>query len=162
MMPSMAAAQAMPDMGRLPAEPVTQANPTDHANHDEPGNAKTGMLTTPAMAGMAGTVHSAHHHMLNSAFGAYPGNRDASGTSWQPDTSPHYGLHGEYTGWGLMLHGTVNVVYDRQSGPRGDKKAFVLGHVMGAAARDLSARDRLQFRVAVTPDPLMGPRGYPL
>ncbi|MGK3765491.1 hypothetical protein ABI019_15625, partial [Enterococcus faecium] len=59
-------------------------------------------------------------------------------------------------------HGTVNLVYSDQSGPRGDDKLFVLGHIMGAAQRDLSPRDRLQIRVAVAPDPLMGPRGYPL
>lgn len=119
------------------------------------------MADMTGMADIAGMAHAGHHAM-KSAFGAYPGNRDASGTSWQPDVSPHYGLHGRRGGWDLMLHGTVNLVYDNQSGPRGDDKVFVIGHIMGAAARDLSLRDRLQIRIAVTPDPFMGPRGYPL
>ena len=151
---------AMPGMAMPPADAAPPAE-HDHADHqaapEQPGQSDD----MAGMAGMAGMDH-AGHHVMKSAFGAYPGGRDSSGTSWQPDVSPHAGLHGMRGGWDLMLHGTVNIVYDNQSGPRGDDKAFVIGHIMGSAARDLSARDRLQFRVAVTPDPFMGPRGYPL
>lgn len=112
----------------------------------------------PRMAGMPGMSGDA---MLG-AFGPYPNTREASGTSWQPDASTHEGLHVATGGWALMLHGYLVGVYTDQTGPRGGDKAFVAGHVMGMAARDVSDRDRIQFRLAVTPDPLMGPQGYPL
>lgn len=152
-----------PTMPMAGMDMTTPAEPTKVAPGAPPAPAEAPLMhhDMPEMTGMESMSH-AGHHVMKSAFGLYPGNRDASGTSWQPDLSPHYGLHGEHGGWDLMLHGTVNVVYDNQSGPRGGEKAFVLGHIMGSAARDLSARDRLQLRVAVTPDPFMGPRGYPL
>ena len=52
--------------------------------------------------------------------------------------------------WALMLHGGLNFVYTSQSGRRGDDKAFVAGHFMGMAARDVSARDRVQVRLALS------------
>ena len=100
--------------------------------------------------------------MASAAFGPYPMTREASGTSWQPDASTHAGLHGKPGGWDLMLHGTLDGIYTGQTGPRGGDRAFVAGHVMGMAGRDLSDRDRVQFRLALSPDPLMGPQGYPL
>ena len=41
-----------------------------------------------------------------------------------------------------MAHGVLNLVYDHQSGRRGDDKAFVRGHAdgHGAAARSATAR----------------------
>ena len=61
----------------------------------------------------------------------------------------------------LMAHGTLNLVYDHQSGPRGDDKAFASGMLMGMARRPLG-NGTLQFKAMLSPDPLMGPRGYPL
>jgi hypothetical protein len=55
----------------------------------------------------------------------------------------------------------LNLVYDHQSGRRGDDKLFVSGMMMGLARRPLGD-GTLQFRVALSPDPLMGKRGYPL
>src|ERR1700731_395482 len=64
-----------------------------------------------------------HHHM-NGVLGAYPMTRDASVTSWQPDSTPHEGLHFMADDWSLMAHGFVNGVYDNQGGPRGANKTF--------------------------------------
>ncbi|QYE34192.1 hypothetical protein KZX46_15580 [Polymorphobacter sp. PAMC 29334] len=114
-----------------------------------------------AMAGMD-MGHGGHVHMIKGAYGPYPGTREASGTSWQPDSSVHEGLHLSSGGWAFMLHGTLVGAYTDQSGRRGDDKAFLAGHIMGMASRDLSDRDHIQFRLAVSPDPLMGPQGYPL
>jgi len=61
----------------------------------------------------------------------------------------------------LMAHGVANLVYDHQSGPRGDDDAFVSGMLMGMASRPLGD-GTLQFKAMVSPDPLMGPEGYPL
>jgi hypothetical protein len=64
--------------------------------------------------------------------------RDASGTSWQPDASPHDGImvHTD-SGWMLMGHALFNGVYDSQGGPRGGDKTFLAGMVMGMAQRPL-------------------------
>ena len=156
LMPGLAFAQ-MPGMtmpGDAPAPPAATALPAPipPASHDDmPG------MDHGAMAGMA---HGGHR--MKAALGPYAMNREASGTSWQPDTAPHHGLHGEAGGWSLMAHGTLLLDYAQTGGRRGDDKLFVAGHIMGVAARDLSPADRLQFRLAVSPDPVMGPRGYPL
>jgi hypothetical protein len=87
--------------------------------------------------------------------------RESSGTAWQPDTSEHTGLHVMSGDWTLMAHGTLNLVYDHQSGRRGDDKFFPSGMLMGMARRPLG-NGTLQFKAMVSPDPLMGKRGYPL
>jgi hypothetical protein len=63
--------------------------------------------------------------------------------------------------WTLMAHGVLNLVYDHQSGPRGDDKAFASGMLMGMARHPLG-NGTVQFKAMVSPDPLIGPRGYPL
>jgi hypothetical protein len=105
------------------------------------------MPPMPAMTGM---------------LGGYAFTRDASGTSWQPDTSVHQGLHVMTSDWMFMAHGRITGVYDWQNGPRGDDHAFVEGMVMGEARRTFAGGDALTFRGMLSPDPLMGPRGYPL
>jgi hypothetical protein len=107
------------------------------------------------MAEMAGSRMSA-------ALGPYAMSREASGTSWQPDASPHQGVHVMAGEWALMFHGVLDVVYDHQGGPRGGDKAFVPGMVMAMASRDLGEQGRVQFRAMLSPDPLMGASGYPL
>jgi hypothetical protein len=109
---------------------------------------------------MPGMEHGGHEAMKG-ALGAYPMTREASGTSWQPDTSEHMGLMRNSGDWMLMAHGVLNVVYDHQSGPRGDDKGFVSGMLMGMARRPLG-NGTLQFKAMLSPDPLMGPTGYPL
>jgi hypothetical protein len=88
--------------------------------------------------------------------------REAAGTSWQPDSSNHGGIHRQAGNWSLMGHALVNAVYDRQEGPRGDEMGFVSGMLMGSARRDFSNGHVLQFRAMLSPDPIMGARGYPL
>lgn len=100
-------------------------------------------------------------HAMKGALGPYAATREASGTSWQPDDSEHAGLHAMRGDWMLMAHGVVNAVYDHQSGPRGDTGTFASGMLMGMAQRPLG-NGTLQLRAMLSPDPLMGPRGYPL
>jgi hypothetical protein len=87
--------------------------------------------------------------------------RESSGAAWQPDNSEQMGTMRSAGGWALMAHGVVNLVYDHQSGRRGDDKAFVSGMAMGMARRPLG-NGTLKFRASLSPDPLMGKRGYPL
>jgi hypothetical protein len=63
--------------------------------------------------------------------------------------------------WMLMAHGLLNLVYDHQSGDRGDDKLFAAGMLMGMASRPVG-NGTLQFRAMLSPDPIMGKRGYPL
>jgi hypothetical protein len=136
------AQMAMPGMA-MP-EPAA-ASPVVPAAHD-------------ATAGMAGMdiMHMA------AALGPYAMNREASGTSWQPDASPHQAIHIMSGEWTVMLHGMLTGVYDSQSGPRGGEKAFAAGMLMAMASRDVGDRGRVQFRAMVSPDPFMGASGYPL
>jgi hypothetical protein len=118
-----------------------------HQGHGEPPGAEAG--------------HDAHGAPMTGALGAYPAQREASGTAWQPDSSAHGGVHVAAGDWTLMGHLTLNLVYDRQGGPRGDDMAFVSGMAMGMARRELG-RGTLQLRAMLSPDPFMGRRGYPL
>ncbi len=122
----------------------------DHAGHDMAS--MPGMAAAPAMD-MTST---------ESALGPYRMTRDASGTSWQPDASRHDGLMVHQDGWMLMGHALLNGVYDSQSGPRGGNKSFVAGMFMGQASHSLGEGNTVQFKVMLSPDPVMEPSGYPL
>jgi hypothetical protein len=98
---------------------------------------------------------------MHGALGAYGMTREASGTSWQPDSTPHEGLHVMRDGWMLMAHGFANAVYDRQGGPRGAEKGFSSSMGMLMARRD-AGPGTLGLRAMASLDPAMGPSGYPL
>jgi hypothetical protein len=133
-----AAQETMPDMA-MPAEP-------------KPAEQKPAEPMTMAHAG---------HMTISGALGAYPIRRESSGTAWQPDSSAHSGIMTSSGDWTLMAHGELNLVYDHQGGPRGDDKAFASGMLMGMARRPVGM-GTLQLKAMASPDPLMGPSGYPL
>jgi len=117
--------------------------------------------------------HTAHQHEapmapmtmpsmnMSGALGPYAMAREASGTSWQPDTSLSM-AHTMSGPWTFMNHAVLNGVYDWQGGPRGDDDVFVSGMLMTAARRGFENGATVNFRAMVSPDPLMGKRGYPL
>jgi hypothetical protein len=111
---------------------------------------------------MSGMDHDGGHggHEMNGFLGPYGMGREGSGTSWQPDTSPHEGIHAQYGDWMTMWHAMFNGVYDNQGGPRGDTKTFASGMVMGMAQRQFEA-STFGLRAMVSPDPFMGASGYP-
>ena len=125
-----------------------------------PAMAQQAMQDMPGMA-MPMPAHEARSMTMTGALGPYPMNREASGTAWQPDASPEGGVPLMTGGWMLMGHALLNGVYDWQSGPRGGERGFVSGMVMGMAQRGL-AGGTLQLRAMLSPEPLMGARGYPL
>jgi len=129
-----------------------------HQAGSTPAPAQPDTRMQTAMDGMSPSEHGME---MTGALGPYPMTRESSGTAWQPDTSEHAGLHVMRGDWTLMAHGTLNLVYDHQSGPRGDDKAFASGMLMGMARRPLG-HGTLQFKAMLSPDPLMGKRGYPL
>jgi len=123
------------------------------------GQQQAGQAAAMPMQGMDQAMHGM---TMKAVLGPYPEQRESSGTAWQPDAST--AMSGPMImsgGWMLMAHGIVNLVYDHQSGPRGDDKAFVSGMVMAMASRPLGD-GMLQLRTMLSPDPLMGPSGYPL
>jgi hypothetical protein len=152
-LPTAAAAQHehMPGMTMppppQPEQPKAPPKPADH----------------PPMADMAAPAvpHAGHQIEMAGALGPYPMARESSGTVWQPDNSQHSGLHVMGGDWILMAHGVLNLVYDHQSGARGDDKLFASGMLMGMARRPLG-NGTLQLKGMVSPDPLMGKSGYPL
>ena len=143
-----------------------------HQGHDAPppmpGMAMPAETPPPAqpdqsMPGMDMTsADSGAVRPMTGALGVYPMSREASGTAWQPDVTPHQGLHIMKGDWMLMGHALVNGVYDWQGGPRGGEKAFVSGMLMGMASRHFSDGSALQLKAMLSPDPLMGRSGYPL
>jgi hypothetical protein len=100
-------------------------------------------------------------HQMTGAYGPYSASREASGTSWQPDSTPHQALHLMYDDWSVMTHANLFGVYDKQGGPRGGSKGFAAGMLMGMAQRQVGDGP-LGLRAMLSPDPLMGKRGYPL
>lgn len=125
------------------------------------------LSAAPAMAQEAGTMGgmdmsgSGGQMSMHSAFGGYAMNRDSSGTSWQPDLGPAMGRMDMAGPWMLMSRAELVGIYDYQSGPRGDQMPLLSGMLMGMAQRDFGD-DTLGLRAMLSPDPLMGRRGYPL
>jgi hypothetical protein len=132
----------------------TKKDHQGHSGHQAtpPGHAQHG----------ANQQHAGHGaHEMKAFLGPYAMTREGSGTSWVPDTTPHEGIHGRFGDWSTMAHAQFNFVYDRQGGPRGGDKAFVGGMVMAMAQRPLGD-GTFGLRAMVSPDPFMGPSGYPL
>jgi hypothetical protein len=149
----------------MPMPPSTDpaAAPVDHSKMDMPTTPTPGAPTEDhsTMPGMDHGAGGGHAAMLG-AFGPYPSTREASGTSWQPDSSEHTGWMLSSGDWMFMLHGNLDLIADTQSGRRGDDKLFAAGMLMGMATRTFANGNTLQFRGMVSPDPLMGKKGYPL
>ncbi|TAM42088.1 hypothetical protein EPN54_01340, partial [bacterium] len=117
----------------------------------------------PLAAGaQAGQMEHMQMEMPMQAFyGDYVQTREASGTSWQPESSPIEGVHFNAAGWDLMAHGYVFGIYDHQGGKRGKYKGFSTSMFMLMADRKTEA-GTFGFRSMLSLDPLMGKRGYPL
>jgi hypothetical protein len=114
----------------------------------------------PAQHDMSNMEH--HHSMLAPFYGDYPMTREATGTSWQPDSSPHSGVHFMKGDWALMLHGYGQVIYDHQGGPRGADKTFSSNMLMLMGTR-AAGKGTFGFRAMLSAEPLtIGSRGYPL
>ena len=146
---------SMPMPGQSPAASPQSQSMSQPMGHPQADHGQRGQMKMP----MGG--HAGHGMAMNGALGPYPMERESSGTAWQPDSSEHSGLMTMSGDWTLMAHGVVNLVYDHQSGPRGDNKAFASGMLMGMASHPLG-NGTAQFKAMLSPDPIMGPRGYPL
>jgi hypothetical protein len=95
-------------------------------------------------------------------LGSYAMTREASGTSWQPDSSAVQGLHFRAGDWSLMAQGEITGIHDHQGGPRGDSMTFSQSMVMLMGTRPAGEDGRIGLRAMLSLDALMGKRGYPL
>jgi len=116
----------------------------------------------PMGQGMA-MPHGAHAgHEMHGMLGPYGMEREASGTSWQPESSLMEGIHAMREPWTFMVHGFADLVYDHQGGLRGDEKVFAptMGMLMAqrpAGGGTFGARAMLSIDPAT-----VGKTGYPL
>ncbi|HEY4371688.1 MAG TPA: hypothetical protein VGN52_07175 [Burkholderiales bacterium] len=99
---------------------------------------------------------------MTGMYGPYSMSREASGTSWQPESTGMEGIHAMHGDWMTMLHGYANAVYDHQGGPRGGSAGFSESMLMGMAQREVGSGGTLGLRGMLSLDPLMGKSGYPL
>src|SRR5262249_33664850 len=116
---------------------------TEHQNHSGHGTKPKGASNkhqdhrghtrTMTHDGAHRGTGAPHQHKMHGFLGPYPIQREGSGTSWLPDTTPHFGVHGTYGNWQTMYHALFNLVYDHQGGPRGGDKTFLSGMFMGMA-----------------------------
>jgi hypothetical protein len=91
-----------------------------------------------------------------------PESREASGTSWQPDSTPMHALHFMVDDWMVMAHGNVFVGFDDQTGRRGGHEWTSTNWAMLMARRPLGGGD-LGLRTMVSLEPAtVGRDGYPL
>jgi len=162
------------DHGAMKPDDMANMPGMDHSQHQhatparKPAARKTHKGTHSAGADHSGggmamrhtaAEHSGHGGMTG-FLGPYPMTREGSGTSWVPETTPHEGWFAQYGEWITMWHAAFNLTYDRQSGPRGARKTFVSGMVMGMAQRQIED-NTFGLRAMLSPEPFMGANGYP-
>lgn len=108
------------------------------------------------------SMSMSHQMEMRGLFGPYPMSREASGTSWQPESTPMHGYRFMAGPWMLMLHGYADLVYDDQGGPRGDSGFFSPNMGMLMAERTLGP-GTLGLRTMISLEPAtVGKGGYPL
>jgi hypothetical protein len=120
------------------------------------------LALTTATTVAAQDQHDQHTgHVMPTADQAIPSSRDGSGTSWLPDESPMYAIHGQGKGWTLMGHGNVFLQYLHDTGDRGSDQTGSINWLMGMAHRPIGG-GRLMLRGMVSLEPwTIGGCGYP-
>jgi Heavy metal binding domain len=101
--------------------------------------------------------------MQSSVNIADPMNRESSGTSWLPDSTPMYGKMFMFGESMLMLHGAIFPRYTNVSTRRGDDRIDAPNWIMGMYSHPLGQSAQIGARLMMSLDPLTeGGRGYPL
>jgi hypothetical protein len=116
----------------------------------------------PGDHAMDAHASDSHKMSMQGMLGKYSASREASGTSWQPDASPHEGIHFSYEEWNAMVHGFATVIYNNQGGERGDQEIFGTNMLMAMAQRPLG-QGTLGVRTMLSLEPwTVGQDGYAL
>lgn len=106
--------------------------------------------------------HASMDHAMPALLGPYAASREASGTSWVPESSAMHGLHRSIGAWSAMFHGFATIVADHQGGRRGDDGVLSTNMFMAMGSRALGA-GRLGLRAMLSLEPAtVGDEGYPL
>ncbi len=91
-----------------------------------------------------------------------PETREASGTSWQPESTPMFMWHTMARGWSIGLHTNVFAGYDSDTSDRGDQEFISINWVMAMARHRVGDGD-LTLRTMLSLEPAtVGKEGYPL
>ena len=153
--PAQPAASPTPHADHHQAQPTS--SPATHGGHAQPGG-------TPAAG-----EHGAHSKEMSSTVDVGdPMNREGSGTSWLPDSSPMHAWSKMYGDGGmLMLMGAQFLRYTQVGSSRdisvagkGGRSRFDAPNMfMAMYSRPLSNRSQLGLRVMASSDPLIE-RGY--
>jgi hypothetical protein len=110
-----------------------------------------------AMPGMPAMTHAEPERPLG-----LPMAREASGTAWQPDTTPLHAFHWMLGDWMLMLHGNLFVMLDAQGSRRGATQVSSVNWLMFMAEHPLGP-GTVTLRTMLSAEPLtVGSAGYPL
>jgi hypothetical protein len=100
-------------------------------------------------------------HMSHEHAASMPAVREGSGTSWLPDETPMYAIHGQVGEWMLMAHGNAFLQYIHESGNRGADQAGSINWLMGMADRPVgNGHLGLRGMVSLEPWTIRG-CGYP-
>ncbi|MEO7718926.1 MAG: FixH family protein [Capsulimonas sp.] len=93
-----------------------------------------------------------------------PMNREGSGTSWLPDSTPMYGkMWMKPNGDMIMLHGAIMPRFVRTHSKRGDEKFDAPNWLMGMYSHPLDSKSQIGLHAMLSLDPLTeGGIGYPL
>jgi len=97
-------------------------------------------------------MHHDHGHMQPSTFMDEILHHANSGTSVEPNSTPHAMLMTSKANWDLMFHGEAFLNVLQQSGPRGDDKVFSTSWFMPMAQRRF-ANHVLTIRTMLSLDP---------
>jgi hypothetical protein len=88
-------------------------------------------------------------------------HRMASGTAWQPDSTPAYMWMTERGQWTLMAHGNLFLTFNHQGGPRGAGKAESMNWAMFMEQHPLGP-GTIEFRQMFSAEALTAPHpGFP-
>jgi hypothetical protein len=129
--------------------PMPKSEPTSHQEMTRNAN---GMAMPEYQVSMHSSVNIAD-----------PMNRESSGTSWIPDSSPMYGRMFMFDDDMLMLHGAIFPRYTNVSTRRGDDRIDAPNWIMAMFSHSLGENTQLGLRAMMSLDPLTeGGRGYPL
>jgi hypothetical protein len=105
--------------------------------------------------------HDMQHMHMEDESESMPSSREGSGTSWLPDDTPMYAIHGQAGRWTLMAHGNAFLQYLHESGDRGSDQAGSINWFMVMAARKVGVgRLALRGMMSLEPWTIRG-CGYP-
>src|SRR5437016_7433859 len=139
--------------------PKSEHTTHQHMSHDANGMAMPQHEHPPShSSGATGEMK-----MQSSVNVADPMNRESSGTSWIPDSSPMYGRMFMFGDDMLMLHGAIFPRYTNVTTRRGDDRIDAPNWIMAMYSHPFSDTTQIGGRLMMSLDPLTEQgRGYPL